>query len=86
MYAVDGEVWLELERDDDLCAYEQTPTETPLYPGASANNELVDAARAVLSELERRGHDGWMTGCVHGDDYDRLSALLTRVKGDDHGK
>lgn len=32
-------------------------TETPLYPGASANNELR-----------------------------RFRALLTRVKGDDHGK
>lgn len=51
----------------------------------TVDTEPLEALKAVLSELEHKGCDGWMTGCVHGDDYDRLSALLTRVKGDDHG-
>lgn len=48
---------------------------------ASAAPELLAALKALLSELEHKGGDGWMTGNVHGDDYDRARAAITKAEG-----
>jgi hypothetical protein len=50
--------------------------------------ELIDALetahealRAVLSNLEYRESDGWMSGHVHGDDAEAARAALAQVEG-----
>lgn len=48
---------------------------------AAAAPELLQALKALLSELEHKGSDGWMTGNVHGDDYDRARAAITKAEG-----
>lgn len=47
----------------------------------AAAPEMLEALKALLSELEHKGSDGWMTGNVHGDDYDRARAAITKADG-----
>jgi len=43
---------------------------------------MLEALEALISELEHKGSDGWMTGNVHGDDYDRALAAIALATGD----
>jgi len=55
---------------------------TPMSNLTDRERAMLEALEALISELEHKGSDGWMTGNVHGDDYDRARAAIALATGD----
>jgi hypothetical protein len=50
---------------------------------ANQIEELLAALKAVISDCERIGSDGWMTGNVHGDEWKQACAAIRKAEGEE---